>query len=53
VSFEPGDTVLVWRYLYLDRAAVADQLAHSGLEVRLFQRGQFGEVVLVAATRAG
>ncbi|SCL44945.1 L-histidine Nalpha-methyltransferase [Micromonospora citrea] len=53
MSFEPGDTVLVWRYLYLDRAGIADQLARSGLEVRLFERGQDSQVALVAATRAG
>lgn len=52
VSFEPGDTVLVWRYLYHDSAAVVDQLTRCGLQVRLFEHGQDRQVVLVAATRA-
>ncbi|MGW4962931.1 L-histidine N(alpha)-methyltransferase [Nonomuraea sp. NPDC004186] len=52
VSFEPGDTVLVWRYLYHDSAAVADQLTRCGLQVRLFEHGQDRQVVLVAATPA-
>lgn len=52
VPFEPGDTVLVWRYLYHDAAAVADQLGHCGLRVRLFEHGQDKQVVLVAATPA-
>lgn len=49
VSFEPGDTVLVWRYLYQDSAAVADQLTRCGLRVRLFEHGQDKQIVLVAA----
>lgn len=49
-SFEPGDTVLLWRYLYHDSAAVADQLTRCGLQVRLFEHGQDRQVVLVAAT---
>ncbi|MEU9124409.1 L-histidine N(alpha)-methyltransferase [Streptomyces sp. NPDC048506] len=52
VSFEPGDTVLVWRYLYHDSTAVADQLTHCGLQVRLFEHGQDRQAVLVAATPA-
>ncbi|WP_238545381.1 MULTISPECIES: hypothetical protein [Streptomyces] len=52
VSFEPGDTVLVWRYLYHDSAAVVDQLTRCGLQVRLFEHGQGRQVVLVAAMRA-
>lgn len=52
VSFEPGDTVLVWRYLYHDTAAVADQLTHCGLEVRLLEHGKDRQVVLVAAMPA-
>lgn len=53
VSFEPGDTVLVWRYRYLDHTAVADQLTRAGFEVRLYQPGRSNEVVLVAATKSG
>ncbi|WP_344583355.1 L-histidine N(alpha)-methyltransferase [Nonomuraea roseoviolacea] len=52
VSFEPGETVLVWRYLYHDGAAVADQLTRCGLRVRLFEHGEDSQVVLVAATPA-
>ncbi|MFH8680789.1 L-histidine N(alpha)-methyltransferase [Streptomyces lydicus] len=52
VSFEPGDTVLVWRYLYHDGAAVAEQLKRCGLQVRLFEHGRDSQVVLVAATPA-
>ncbi|MFK0292758.1 L-histidine N(alpha)-methyltransferase [Streptomyces sp. NPDC090442] len=50
VSFEPDDTVVVWRYLYQDSAAVADQLSDCGLQVRLLERGEGSHVVLVAAT---
>ncbi|GAA2671357.1 hypothetical protein GCM10009864_47020 [Streptomyces lunalinharesii] len=51
VSFEPDDTVVVWRYLYQDSTAVADQLTDCGLRVRLLEHGdQDSQVVLVAAT---
>ncbi|MFD0687212.1 L-histidine N(alpha)-methyltransferase [Actinomadura fibrosa] len=53
VAFQPGDTVLVWRYLYEDAAAVADRLARGGLRVRLFEHGRDRQVVLVAATPSG
>ena len=49
VSFAPGDTVLLWRYRYLDRPAVTSQLDRSGFEVRLFASGEAAEAVLVAA----
>ena len=49
VSFAPGSTVLLWRYLYLDGPAVTRQLNRSGLEVRLFESGEAAEAVLVAA----
>jgi len=49
VSFAPGDTVLLWRYLYLDGPAVTRQLDCSGFEVRLFGSGEAAEAVLVAA----
>ncbi|MFE7296031.1 L-histidine N(alpha)-methyltransferase [Streptomyces sp. NPDC057579] len=52
VSFEPEDTVVVWRYLYQDSAAVADQLTDCGLQVRVLEHGQDSQVVLVAATPA-
>ncbi len=52
VPFAPGDTVLVWRYLYLDRAAVLDQLTRGGFEVGLYHPGVSNEVVLVAATKS-
>ena len=50
VSFAPDDTVLVWRYRYVDVVAVTDQLARCGLRARLVKPGRTGQVVLVAAT---
>ena len=49
VSFAPGSTVLLWRYLYLDGPAVTRQLNRGGLEVRLFESREAAEAVLVAA----
>ncbi|MEV4476365.1 L-histidine N(alpha)-methyltransferase [Nonomuraea sp. NPDC049504] len=50
VSFEPGDRVLVWRYLYQDGAAVRDQLTRCGFRVRLFEHGDDRQMILAAAT---
>lgn len=52
VSFAVGDTVLVFRYLFLDEEGVLAHLSHGGLRVRLSRRGESDEVLLVAATRA-
>jgi L-histidine Nalpha-methyltransferase len=52
VAFAAGDTVVVWRYLYVDRSAVVDRLARNGFEVRLLEQGESAQMVLVAATRA-
>ncbi|MEV4804338.1 L-histidine N(alpha)-methyltransferase [Nonomuraea sp. NPDC049421] len=49
-SFEPGDRVLIWRYLYHDGAAVRDQLTRCGFRVRLFEHGDDRQMILVAAT---
>jgi len=53
VKFSAGDTVAVWRYHYLDREAVVDQLARNGFTVRLFEHGDSSQMVLVAAAPAG
>lgn len=53
VSFATGDTVLIFRYLFLDEEGVAAHLSRCGLRVRLLRRGESDEVVLVAATREG
>nr|WP_240948295.1 L-histidine N(alpha)-methyltransferase [Planosporangium mesophilum] len=50
VSFEPGDTLLVWRLFYPDRSTLVDQLDRNGFKMRLFQFGQGSQVALVAAT---
>jgi len=51
ISFTPGDTVLVFRYLFLDEEGVAAHLSRCGLRVHLLERGESDEVVLVAAMR--
>jgi L-histidine N-alpha-methyltransferase len=53
VSFASGDTVVVWRYLYVDREGIERQLERGGFTVRLFEPGPSGQVVLVAATPTG
>lgn len=52
MSFAVDDTVVVWRYLYVDRSALVDQLTRNGFAVRLLEQGESGQVVLVAATLA-
>lgn len=50
VRFAPDDTVVVWRYLYLDPAGVEDRLARNGFNVRLLEHGATEQMVLVAAS---
>ncbi|GAA4597123.1 L-histidine N-alpha-methyltransferase [Actinoplanes octamycinicus] len=51
VGFGPGDTVLLYRYRYLDRSGWVELIGRAGLAIRLFQVGASGEVALIAAGR--
>lgn len=49
VSFAVGDTVLLFRQLFVDQAGIVDILKRADLAARLFRTDSTGEMALIAA----